>query len=112
MRVLVADDAVGVATAFALHTEGVEAVAVATCADLDAALRGVTVDAVVLDLRLPDAPDPDALVALVRLRHAGRIVVASGDTRARDVAHRAGVACVTKPYSVEALVAALREEWP
>lgn len=112
MRVLVADDDSGVIVALALCHAGLHAVAVASAGDLDAALRCATVDAVVLDLRLPDASDPDELVALVRLRHHGRLVIASGDDRALAVAGRAGVACVVKPYSVEALVAAIKGEWP
>lgn len=111
MHVLVADDACGATLAAALSLSGVAASSVGTLADLDAALRALTPDVVVLDLRLPGAR-PEDVVPHVRLRYRGRIVVASGDDRATEIADAHGLALLRKPYSIEALVAALKGEWP
>lgn len=108
MRVLLADDTTGHGLALCLAAEGLSVHTVTSLRDALAALRGVTPDAVVLDLRLGDGVEPDEVASSVRLAYRGTIVVASGLDGAAEIAARIGALYLPKPFDPAALAALLR----
>ena len=113
LRVLVVDDEVNIAelVSMALRYEGFEVTAAYTGAKAVAAAKSTSPDAVVLDLMLPDfdglevlrrmrAADPDLPVLFLTARDAVEDRVAGLTAGGDDY--------VTKPFSLEELVARLR----
>lgn len=86
-----------------------EVVFVTTRAAAFEELARVTFDAVVLDLGLPDAPNPLTLAREIRAKHAGRLIIASGNDRAPAIAEDPDVGAVwlMKPFGHLALRTAL-----
>ena len=112
MRVLVVDDEPQFARALATNLRGagyeVETAGTAEAALASAGLRSP--DAVILDLRLPDAPGRDVLRELRTWSDAPVIVVSAvGDEEEKIAALDAGADdYVTKPFAIGELLARLR----
>lgn len=109
MIVLVVDDH-PVAASLMLHALNVTPFFVSSLWAAESVLASMTFDAVLLDLRLPDARSEIDTVTRVRKLHAGPLILATGidPSVARGLADTVNATLLTKPILRADLEAALK----
>lgn len=107
--VLEDDEALAATIAEAIEGAGFHPVTVRTLGEARQALQGERPDVVFLDLSLEEGFGADLLEELCDDAEAPAVVIVSGFPLAPLVAQRYGVPLVSKPFELDALVAAAEE---
>jgi two-component system, OmpR family, KDP operon response regulator KdpE len=102
------DETIREALMITLEGEGYVARGVASLSEAREALAGHSPTVVVLDLMLPDGRGDELLDELATRSDAPPTVLVSASPDAPAVARRFGIACMTKPFDLDHLLAMLQ----